>query len=242
MKLHVVVFFFGLNLSWSTGLELNGQNLIGIHAGIHIPGAQDLKFKRFDKLLILQETVHTNRVSSNISMFNGLTFTHFGKEKFWHNKGVRLEVASWEFISRARGFFIKNAPPINEAEQHRTAALASLIRKFNPPSFLTQLQSPESNVYTGMGGGIVLTDVDPGKYEWNLGFQIFTGLVVPIWDGLKGLMEIKYVITHDADNNISTEPGWLVDTSGTSSWLRLGPHLDTRFLTIQAGIQWIVFN
>lgn len=236
------IWSLALIMFLSSGQELSAQSFVGIQAGFHIPGAQDLKFKRFDEQLVLRETIHTNRVSSNISSFNGISLTIFGNKNFWEDKGLKFEMINWEFDSRAKGFFVKDAPPLNYAEQHRMAIFASMIRKFDPPAFIEHAGISDSYIFVGMGGGPVLTDIDPGKYEWNLGFQVLGGLGVPLGNRFLGTLEAKYVITHDADNNITVQPGWLVDTSGTSSWLRFGPHLDTRFLTIQVGIQWLVLK
>lgn len=221
-------------------LPCNAQITVGIKMGLQVPGAQDLKFKQFDESLQLIRTVHTNRVVRELSPLYGIMISYTGKQGFWQKTQIRIETATWEFYSRSRGFFVEKPPPIISAEQCRTAILISVLRKLAGPSFMESMNIQGSYWYLGAGGGVVSTDIDPGRFELNMGLNLIAGLAVPIGKKFEGLFEIKYLVTHDADNNIVDSKGWYVDTSGTESWLRIGPHLDTRFITVQVGIQWVV--
>ena len=214
--------------------KVKSQLLIGASSGFHLPGAQDQKFKRYNPTGQLQDIIYSSKVDSKSTTFNSIHLTLWKPAKEKQGTGLRLEYISWNFVTSVEETRTNREMPFDEITQERLAFFISWIKKIYS-------NDEAVNYFAGLGGGLVLTDVDPGNFQWKHGLQITAGIFRPTNASLQWIIELKYILTYDADNT-GKVAGWVVDTSGTPAPFRLGPHLDTRFLTFQFGLQWRILG
>jgi len=215
------------------------QFSIGVSYGIQIPGRQDLKFKQYDIHGNLTEYLKTTYVFSNISAMRNLHLT------YWQRKlGLRLEYLKWEHNSTAKRYLINQLPEFNTTEESRGGVfIMGLLRSRFPFKKTSDNSfSNKSYSYFGVGYGVVKTEINHGKLgDIKSGLQATFGITIPITKKIRGLVEAKYILTHDADNAGAPVGTTVIDTSGHWTLFRFGPHLDTKYHTIQLGIQWDIF-
>lgn len=212
------------------------QFSVGGSYGVQIPGRQDLKFKQYDANGNLTEYLKTTYVFSNISAMRNLHLT------YWQRKlGLRLEYLKWEHNSTAKTYLINQVPEFNTTEQSRGGVFIMGLMRTRFPFKKTEDNSliSKSYSYFGFGYGVVKTEINHGKQaDIKSGLQATYGITIPITKKLRGLVEAKYILTHDADNTSAPVGNTVIDTSGHWTLFRFGPHLDTKYHTIQIGIQW----
>ena len=227
-----IAFFAGptLLLILLTTVKATAQLTIGLSGGFHVPGAQDQKFKHYNSNGALQDIIYSSQVDAKSTTFNSAHATLWRKDKNDKELGFKFEVISWNFVSTVDETLSDKEIPFDQITQERLAVFISALKK-------VYTNNESVHYFAGIGGGLVLTDVDPGNYEWKHGLQLTAGLFRQVNPNLEWIIECKYILTYDADNT-GQVAGWVVDTSGTPAPFRLGPHLDTRFLTIQFGLQW----
>jgi hypothetical protein len=212
------------------------QFFIGGSYGIQIPGRQDLKFKQYDVNGNLTQYLKTTYVFSNISSIRNLHLT------YWQKKlGFRLEYLNWEHTSTAKTYLINQVPEFNTTEESRGGVFLMGLMRTQFPFKKTKDNSfiNKSYSYFGFGYGVLKTEINHGKQaDVKSGLQATYGITIPITKRLRGLVEAKYILTHDADNVRAPVGTTVIDTSGHWTLFRFGPHLDTKYHTIQIGIQW----
>jgi len=212
------------------------QFSIGGSYGVQIPGRQDLKFKQYDTNGNLSQYLKTTYVFSNISTVKNAHLT------YWQHKfGLRLEYLKWEHTSTAKTYLINQIPEFNTTEQSRGGVFIMGLMRTRFPFKKTKDNSfiNKSYSYFGFGYGVVKTEINHGKQaDIKSGLQATCGITIPITKRLRGLVEAKYILTHDADNTNAPVGTTVIDTSGHWTLFRFGPHLDTKYHTIQIGIQW----
>ena len=212
------------------------QFSIGGSYGIQIPGRQDLKFKQYDANGNLIQYLKTTYVFSNISFMRNLHLTYWQ-----HRFGLRLEYLKWEHNSTAKTYLINQVPEFNTTEESRGGFFIMGLMRTQFPFKKTKDNSfiNKSYSYFGFGYGVVKTEINHGKQaDIKSGLQATCGITIPITKRLRGLVEAKYILTHDADNVSAPVGTTVIDTSGHWTLFRFGPHLDTKYHAIQIGIQW----
>lgn len=224
------IIAFSLILMSMANVKANAQVAVGFSGGFHIPGAQDQKFKHYSSNGQLEDIIFSSLVDAKSTTFNSAHATLWGQNKKGKEYGLKVEVISWNFVTSVDETRLDRKIPFDEITQERLAVFISALKK-------AYTNNESVHYFAGIGGGLVLTDVDPGHYQWKHGLQVTAGLFRPVNRNLEWIIECKYILTYDADNT-GQVAGWVVDTSGTPAPFRLGPHLDTRFLTFQFGLQW----
>jgi len=216
------------------------QFSIGGSYGVQIPGRQDLKFKQYGTNGNLTQYIKTTYVYSTITTMGNLHIT------YWQDKfGLRLEYLKWEHTSIAKTYLIDEIPEFNFMEQSRGGVYIVGLMRVRFPFKRTEDNSfvNKSYSYFGFGYGVVKTEINHGlQADVQFGIQVTYGITIPISKRLRGLVEAKYILTHDADNHGAPVGTTVIDTSGHWTLFRFGPHMDTKYHVIQLGIQWDVFK
>ena len=184
------LFLLAFSLSIST---LNAQSFLSIHSGVHFSGNQDQKFKQFNTKGHLVNKIVTDDIDSKIAPSYSISLNSYLK----NNSGIRLEWINWEYQTTVdEDVFI---PTNRIVEQDRTAIFLNYIHRFPMDKRIIGIKR-NIYFYSGLGGGMVLSDIDPGGEQWRHGVQVFTGLQLEIAYNLFFDFESKYIITYDVDN------------------------------------------
>ena len=87
---------------------------------------------------------------------------------------------------------------------------------------------------------MVWTDVSPGQSEVGPGVGALIGVAFPLGPRLRLRLEARYLVTADVD---AGQSGLQAETSGNSQGnlghVLFGPHLDTQFVPILVGLDWV---
>ena len=225
-------FIYFLILICSSGA--NAQVQFGIKYGIQKPGKQDLKFKIYDENGLLIQNIKTTNVYSNTTSITSAHVT------FWRNKfGLSLDYHEWEHFSTATQYQTKQIPEINQTEQARQSYMFNVLFRNGIADRLLVFKNIDTHY--GIGFGAVNTEIDHGlTNDVRLGFQARYGVRLTLSNSVAILLESKYMLTHDADNLNGPPETLVIDTSGRWTLFRFGPHLDTRYYTLQIGVEWAI--
>jgi hypothetical protein len=229
----LLVFGFVIAFSAPAGAEL----VVGLSGGVVIPGDQDLTFKEHSASGSLLNSVSTSDVDETFGPIVGAAVTVWGDQGVLRYFALQGEALYW--YMEAKPAPIPPAPRFTVG-QHRTAIFLSALGRLPVYPSLGRFSSEKSGsdtfAYLGVGAGPVYTSVQHGQKEWDAGFQLLGGVAIPLMSRLQLRVESRYLLASDADS--SPEPGWRVDTSGTSGAFRLGRHRDTRFIPVLFGLDW----
>lgn len=202
---------------------------LGLTGGLALPGDQDLTLKRFGSG---GQLLQTDRPDSDVAAgpLGGLTLTWWPSRQ--HRWGLQLDALGW---TTTASLDAAPADAPREVHQRRVALLASLLGRL-------RLGAPDGAfLYGGVSGGLVATRLDPGDRDLGPAVGLLGGLALPLTDHLRLRLEARYLLAPDAD--ASPRPGWQAESSGTPSAASgralFGPHLDTRFLPIAIGLDWV---
>lgn len=202
---------------------------LGLTGGLVLPGEQDVTLTRVGpggERLAVERPGRDTRSGP----LGGLTATWWpSADSAW---GLQLDALGWTTTVTL------SDPPAGaptRIRQSRAALLLSLLARL-------RLGAPDGAfAYGGLGGGLVATRLDPGASELGPGVGLLGGLAVPLTDRLRVRLEARYLLTSDVD--AARRPGWGAETSGTATPLSgralFGPHLDTRFLPLLLGLDWV---
>ncbi len=218
-----------------------GQILIGINSGINLSGAQDHKFKQYDQKNELISYFKTKDIDGVASFVINFQATDWGVIRSFGNLGVRLDYMNWSLTTAVDKFPTDISPPFTHIEQERSAFMATILGKI-PLVDYAQFSSSQNQIFVfgGIGGGFVYSAVQHGLRKWGPGMQLLGGIYIPLRHNLCLQFEGRYFLAPDVDS--VPNPGWYVDTSGTHTFLRFDPHLDTSFMGILMGIEWQYFK
>jgi len=207
----------------------NAQVHVTIKSGIHIPGKQDQKFKHYNDSGQLVEVIETDNIKSNIAPSISMELHTY----FYKNNGLMLTYSNWKFDSQVSKDVL--VPISRTVQQARSAIFLSYFAKIqfekNSP-----FKEPRISLHAGYGLGYINSKIKPGNELWDLGMHWFAQINTSLSEKTSLNLEAKYVLTKDVDNTTQFSDKWAVDTSGTPTSLRIGPHFDTRFYAIQLGI------
>ncbi|MFQ5915632.1 MAG: hypothetical protein ACE5JS_20875 [Nitrospinota bacterium] len=209
----------------------------GLSAGIVLPGDQDLKFQQHSAGGALLNRIEQRNVDESPGPFGGLSFTAWGDDGLLQYLALQVEGMHW-YISADPA----PAPPAPDftVGQYRLAFFFSALGRLPLYPSLGRFSSSAKNVlfgFAGVGGGPIYTSIQHGNSEWGLGFQLLGGFSIPVVSKLRIRLEARYILAPDADN--PPREGWRVDTSGSPGEFRWNKHLDTRFIPVLIGFDWI---
>ena len=234
--MHTVGVLLALGFLVVFSTPARAEVVVGLNGGVVIPGGQDLTFKEHSATGTLLNSLSTSDVDETLGPIVGAAVTVWGNEGLLRYFALQLDTLYWYMEA-------KPAPtppaPRFTVGQHRTAIFLSALGRLpiypSVGRFSPQAGS-DTFAYVGVGAGPVYTAVQHGQNEWDAGFQLLGGVAIPLTSKLQLRVESRYLLASDADS--PPEPGWRVDTSGTPTAFRLGPHRDTRFIPVIFGLDW----
>jgi opacity protein-like surface antigen len=214
--------------------------IVGVNGGVVIPGAQDLSFRNYSADHAVTDKVDTDDVKESAGALVGASVAWWGDWSFLRYFGLQGEAVYW--YMEAKPATIIPPAPRYRIDQHRTAALASLlarvpvyptIGRFSPD------QRADTFVYAGGGAGVVYSTVSHGSDDWGMGYQLLGGISVPMTPNLRLRLESRWMLTGDVDTSPKDKlVGWHADVSGTPTSVRRNEAFDTRFFPIILGVDW----
>ncbi len=96
--------------------------------------------------------------------------------------------------------------------------------------------------YGGLGGGAVVTRVNPGETALDPGVGALGGLAIPVTPHFRVRAEVRYLVTHDVE--AKARRGITTDVSGSRGDSNpgralFGPHQDTQFVPLLIGLDFV---
>jgi len=206
---------------------------VGITGGLVFSGDQDVKFKQFGPDGQLLSVSESRGVSASIGPVGGVTLAVWGDDR-WSHLGVQMDALYW---TTSVDVDERTPEPGSRLtiDQTRGALLLSLLGRlpFGDPDSLF--------IYLGLGGGLVQSRVRHGDEDLGPAVGALGGIAIPLSSRLRLRVEMRYLITSDVEAR--PRPGLRVETSGSSRGnggrLLFGPHLDTQFLPLLVGLDWL---
>ena len=151
-----------------------------------------------------------------------------------------MDALYWHLKTKAQDFPENDSPPFVSIKQDRIAFFVNLLgRVVIRNSGSTSMKRKQIYIFYGLGSGPLYTQVQYGVKEWAVGCQILGGISIPLYQSFNFCFEGRYILAPDAD--VLPKPEWQVETSGTPVWFRIGPHLDTRFISLLLGVEYKFF-
>jgi hypothetical protein len=196
----------------------------GMTAGAALAGNQDFVLNFFGP-----ERTGIRRIEHDVPVSNGalagLTLTDWPDAWRWFGAGV--EGLFWNTpASMRQGRQI-------DVSQTRAAMLVSILGRYPSGAGIF--------VSGGLSGGWAYTTVRHGSDKLGPAVGASTGIAIPVTATLRLRAETQYLATHDADSARSRSSR--VDTSGSArgnpARAIFGPHLDTQFLPLRVGLEWV---
>ena len=224
---------FAADPAHATGYDVS----IGLGLGADFPGAQDLKFKRYDATGTRTDYLVSKDVKSSVEPVEMIDATVWSTQGTFDGYGVRLQLANWDTRATAKELIAhipdSATPPFKSVDESQLALFGTVAHRWSLTSGRPAADSP--NVYVGLGYGPTRTAVTHGDTRWRLGFEGYTGLCIPLTPDIRFRTEALWLVTQDAD--VSGAPAdWRVDTSGKHWWGH--STWDTRFYVITAGLEF----
>jgi hypothetical protein len=193
----------------------------GITAGAALAGDQDIGISLFGPRTGAR--VVQKDLPARTGALAGLAVTAWPDSWRWF--GVGVEGLFWDTpMTSKRG---------HDISQTRSAMLVeTLVRyRFSNGVF----------VYGGPVAGFAYTTVHRGSDQLGPAVGALSGLAIPVTTHLRLRFEVQYLATHDVDS--PRTPRQRVDTSGNArnnpAHLMFGAHLDTQFLPLRVGLDWV---
>lgn len=154
----------------------------------------------------------------------GLAATHWPESWRWFGVGVEGLFLDTPVRTR-RG---------RDVAQTRSVMLVDLLGRH-------RIGSGGVFVYAGPTGGFAYTTVRRGGDAAGPGVGALSGVAVPLIPNLRLRFEVQYLVTHDVDSARTHQDR--VDVSGNRrnnpANAIFGPHLDTQFLPLRVGLDWV---
>ena len=199
------------------------ETTVGITAGAALAGDQDLVINLFGPSDTGRRAIQRN-VPAPTGILAGLGATHWPDSWRWF--GVGLE-----------GLFIDTPMTTRRGRdiaQTRSVGLVDVLARYH-------VTDRGVFVYGGPTGGFAYTTVHRGSDKVGPAVGVMTGLAVPLTSNLRLRFEVQYLATHDVDSTRTRSER--VDVSGSARGnpanTIFGPHLDTQFLPLRFGLDWI---
>lgn len=205
---------------------------LGVTGGLVLAPEQDIRVKEFGVDGRQTSAAETRGAGPEIGAIGGVSVT------FWPDVesqvGLQLDAFYWSISPRA------HRPPPDagdgrRVDQERVALLASVVGRL----FLDEAEGPF--LYLGVGAGAVRARVRPGGDDVGPGVAALAGVAIPVTERLRLRLEARYLVSGDVDAR--ARPGLRAETSGGSRGnvgrFAFGPHLDTQFVPLLLGLDWL---
>jgi hypothetical protein len=202
------------------------EQAFGITGGGVLGLSQDVRVWEFDATGQPVALVDTRDTGVSAGPMGGLTYTLWGA-----NLGVQVEGLYWRTTVDADR---PGSGSQVRVEQDRVALLISVLGRlhFGEPGGIYG--------YLGAGAAVVWTGINPGQSEVGPGVGALIGIAFPLGPRLRLRLEARYLVTADVDagnSGLQAEPSG--NSEGNLGKVLFGPHLDTQFVPILVGLDWV---
>ena len=211
---------------------------VGFGVGAVVPGAQDLKFKRYGPGDVLTDFLFSDDIDASTDHLETIDATAWKTRGALDGFGVRVEAARWSTRATAKSFVDRlgtsvAAPPFRSVGEEHVGLFATVAHRWSLSKGNAAEDSPY--VFVGLGYGEVYSRVTHGDQLWALAFESYAGVAFPISPGIRFRIEGMFLITHDVDVSVASTD-WAVDTSGKHLWGH--STFDTRFYAVTVGFEF----
>lgn len=204
---------------------------LGLTGGLALTGEQDVKLREHGDDGRLLAITERRGEDASPGALAGLTLTLWGAP--WPWLGVQLDALHWTTSATLAGPGESGGSLV--IDQDRTALFLSVLGR------VTLDETRGAFAYGGVGGGLVRSRVSPGDEEFGAGVGAVAGVAVRVTPRVRVRVELRYLITPDVD--AGARPGLGAETSGSADGnlghLVFGPHLDTQFIPLLVGLDWV---
>lgn len=218
-----IVLIAAVASTGGTPSPARGETTAGPTAGAALGGDQDLGLNVIGGPKAGRRVVQHGMTAST-GLLAGLAVTHWPESWRWFGVGVEGLFLDTPVRTR-RG---------QDVAQTRSVMLVDLLGRH-------RIGSGGVFVYAGPTGGFAYTTVRRGGDAVGPAVGALSGVAVPLIPNLRLRFEVQYLVTHDVD--FARTHHDRVDVSGdrrnNPANAIFGPHLDTQFLPLRVGLDWV---
>ncbi|MBI2468753.1 MAG: hypothetical protein HYV62_13220 [Candidatus Rokubacteria bacterium] len=212
-------------------LPVAAEITLGLTGGVAFVGEQDLKLVEGGADRETVSLTERRGVEPSPGPLGGVTLTLWGTP--WPWLGLQLDGLYWTTAASTAG----TTPDARlTVDQTRTALLLSVLGR------LPLDEGRGAFAYGGLGGGVIWSRVNPGGEEdLGAGVGLVGGVAVAVGPRVRLRVEVRYLVAPDVDAR--RRAGVQAETSGSSdgnpAHALFGPHLDTQFIPLLVGLDWV---